>query len=138
MLESLGMPNSSLGVPGGRPALTHLGIWSSEGCHASICSGTHQSRGPRRSTYLYLPRDPILVRLTCLDLPGILSPGGCHASACLGVCTLTGDTRLSGCNNIGEDKLQKDSPLRKSTHGNRRKPITYGTVPSLSNNSGAQ
>ena len=46
MLESLGMPNSSLGAPGGRPALTHLGIWSSEGCHASISWGTQEVNIP--------------------------------------------------------------------------------------------
>ena len=34
--------------------------------------------------------------------------------------------------------LQKDSHLRKYTHGNRRKPNSYGNVPSLRNNSGAQ
>ena len=48
------------------------------------------------------------------------------------------DARLSGCNSTGQDKLQKDSPLRKSIHGNWRKPISCETVPSLSNNSGVQ
>ena len=47
-----------------------LGIWSSKGCHASVGSGIHQSRGPRRSTCLDLPRDLILRWPTCLDLPG--------------------------------------------------------------------
>ena len=69
-LETLGMPNSSLGVPGGRPALTCLGIWSSKGCHASTCLEICQSRGPRRSSRLDLPRDLILGRPTCLNLPG--------------------------------------------------------------------
>jgi len=68
MLETLGTPNSSPGVPGGRPASICLGIWSLKVCHASTCSGIHQSRGPRRSTCFDLPRDPILGRPTCLDL----------------------------------------------------------------------
>ena len=34
--------------------------------------------------------------------------------------------------------LQKDPPLRKSTHGNRREPISCGTVPNLNSNSGEQ
>ena len=59
------------GVPGDQPASTCLGIWSSEGCHASTCSGICQSRGPRRSICFDLPRDPVLGRLTCLNLPGI-------------------------------------------------------------------
>ena len=63
------MPNSSPGVPGGQPALTCLGIWSSKGCHTSTCSGIRQSRGPRRSSRLDLTRDPTLGRPTCLDLP---------------------------------------------------------------------
>ena len=86
--------------------------------HASTCPGTQFSGGQTASTCLV-----------------IRSPGGCHASACLGIYTLTRgylDLRLQ------QDKLQEDSPLRKSTHGNRRKPITCGTVPSLTNNSGAQ
>ena len=57
------------GIPGGQPALTCLGIWSSKSCHASTCSGIHHSRGPRRSTCLDLPRDPVLGRPACLDLP---------------------------------------------------------------------
>ena len=63
------MPNSSLVVPGGRPASTCLGIWSSESCHTSTCSVIRQSRGPRRSTCLDLPRDPVFGRLTCFSLP---------------------------------------------------------------------
>ena len=70
ILETLGMPISSTVVPGGRPASTCLGIWPSKGCHASSCSAIHQFRGPRRSTRLDLPRDPILGRPSCLDLPG--------------------------------------------------------------------
>ena len=31
--------------------------------------GISQSRGPRRSICLHLPRDPTLRRPTCLDLP---------------------------------------------------------------------
>ena len=70
--RDLGMPNSSLQIPGGKPALTCLGIWSSEGCHTSTCLGIHQSRGPRRSTCLELPGDSISRRLSCLSLPGDL------------------------------------------------------------------
>ena len=83
------MPNSSPGVPGGRPASTCLGIWSSKvvthqpawgfaspgvpgGGHALICLGTQFTGGGHASTSL-----------------GIQSPGGCHASAYLGICTLT-------------------------------------------------
>ena len=69
MLEALWMPNSSLGVPEGQPALTCLRIWSLKGCHASTCLGICQSRGPRRSSRLDLPRDPILGRPSCLTLP---------------------------------------------------------------------
>ena len=46
MPETLGMTNSSPGVPGGRLALTCLGIWSSEGFHASTCSGICQPLSP--------------------------------------------------------------------------------------------
>ena len=86
MLETLGTPNSSPGVPGGQPALNCLGIWSLKGCHAlkgwPTCSGIHQSRDPRKLSRFNLPRDPILRRLTCLDLPTRLSclslPGDLH------------------------------------------------------------
>ena len=44
MLETLGMPNSSLGVPGSQHALTCLGIGSSKGSHALTCLGICQSR----------------------------------------------------------------------------------------------
>ena len=70
MLETLGTPNSSLGVPGGQPALTCLGIWSLKCCHTSTCPGICQSRGPRRLSCLDLPRDSILGRSTCFNLPG--------------------------------------------------------------------
>ena len=60
--------SASPGVPGGQHSSTCLGIWFLEGCHASICSGIHHSRDPRR--------------LTCLDLPCIWFLGGCHASTC--------------------------------------------------------
>ena len=65
-----GLPNSSPGAPGGQPALTCLGIWSSKGCHASTCSGIRSPRGPSRLSRLDLPRDPILRRPSRLDLPG--------------------------------------------------------------------
>ena len=88
-----GHPNSSLGVPGGQPALTCLGIWSSKGCHASTCSGIRQSQGsqdvitPRPTqgpnslpSRLDLPGDLISRRLSCLSLPGDLRPDpGCLA-----------------------------------------------------------
>ena len=64
------MPNSSPGVPRGQHTLTYLGIWSLKCCHASTCSGIHQSRGPRRSSLFDLPRDPIFGGPTCFDLPG--------------------------------------------------------------------
>ena len=64
-----GCPTPVWGIPGSHPASTCLGIWSLKGCHASTYSGIHQSRGPRRSSRLDLPRDPILRRPTCLNLP---------------------------------------------------------------------
>ena len=70
MLETLRMPNSSLRVLGGQPALTCLGIWYSGVYHASTCSGT---QGSMRLTCLSLPRNSILGRLSCLDLPGDLT-----------------------------------------------------------------
>ena len=72
MLETLGMANSSLGIPGGLPALTCLGIQSPGGCHASACSGIHQPRvlGAQHAS-------------TCLE---IWSLRGCHTSTCSGVC----------------------------------------------------
>ena len=72
--RDLGHAKLQPGVPGGRPASTCLGIWSSKCCHTSTCSGIHQSRGPRRSTCFDLPRNPILRRPTCLNLPGDLIP----------------------------------------------------------------
>ena len=45
ILEILGKPNSSSGIPGHQPAATCPGIQSLGGCHASTCSGIHQSRG---------------------------------------------------------------------------------------------
>ena len=87
-----GHPNSSPGVPGGHHALTCLGIWSLKGCRASAFRGSSSPKGPRRSSRLDLPRDPILRRpsrldlrldlpgdlisrrLSCLSLPGDLHP----------------------------------------------------------------
>ena len=118
------MTNSSPGVPGGRPALTCLGIWSSEGCHTSICSGIHQSRGPRRSTCLNLPRDPILGRPSRLDLPGdsisrrlpcFSLPGDLHPDP--------GTPGSQVATVLGRISLKKDSPLKKSTHGSRKMPV---------------
>ena len=68
------MPNSSLGVPGGQPALTCIGILSSEGYHTPTFSEICQFRGHRRSTCLNLPRDLISRRLSHLSLPGDLNP----------------------------------------------------------------
>ena len=138
MLETLGMPNSSLGVPGAQSALICLGILFSKGCHASTCLGIRQSRGPRRSSCLDLPRDPILRRPTCLDLRrdsisrrlSCLSlPGDLHPDL--------GTPSSQVATVLGKISFGKTS-LRESTHGNRRKHISCGTVPSLSNNSGAQ
>ena len=114
--------------------------------------GDLQVQGPRRSTCLDVPRDPVLGRPTCLNLPrdliskrlSCLSLPGDSISKRLSCLSLPGDHTLTwGCSALMSqqcwyDKLQKDSPLRKSTHGNRRKPISCGTVPGLSNNSGAQ
>ena len=79
------------GVPGGWPASTCLGIgiWSSGGCHASTCLGI---RGPRWSTCLHLPKDPILGRPTFLDL---LRDSIFRRLSCL---NLPGEAQLSGCN----------------------------------------
>ena len=117
MLENLGMLNSTPGVPGGQPALTCIGICSSKSCHTSTCLDICQSSSPTRSTCLDRPQPAP----TCL---GIQSPGGCHASACLGICTLT-------CRWLALRLQQywvgtsKDSPLKKSTHGNWRRAIQF-------------
>ena len=78
MLETLGMPNSSLGVPGGQPALTCLGIGSSKGCHASTCSGICQSRSQEvnmpQPAQDPIPRDLISRKLSHFSLPGDLNP----------------------------------------------------------------
>ena len=138
MLETLGTPSSSLGVPGAQPALTCLEILFSKGCQASTCLGICQSRVPRRSSCLYLLRDPILRRPTCVDLPrdsvsrrlSCLSlPGDLHPDL--------GTPGSQVATVLGKISLRKTF-LREFTHGNRRKPITCGAVPSLSNNSGAQ
>ena len=106
-----------------QPALG-LNLLFMGGYHASTYLGIHQSRGPRRLTCLYLPGDLISRRLSCLNLPGDLHPDqGIPGSQ---VATV-----------LGRISFRKTS-LRKSTNGNRRRPISCGTVPSLSNNSGAQ
>ena len=108
------MPNSSPGVPGGRPALTCLGIWSSKGCHASACQGIWKSKSPRRSTCLHLPRDPILGRPTCLDLPGD------STSRRLSCLSLPGDFHpdLGMPGSRVATVLGRISFKKKSTHGN--------------------
>ena len=62
MLETLETFNSSPGVPGGRLALTYVGIHSPEGYHTSACLGIHQPGIPGS-------------QLACLDLPRDLVPG---------------------------------------------------------------
>ena len=112
-------------------------ILSLGGCHPLIFSGIHQSRGPRRSTCLNLPRNPILGRRTCLNLSGdSISRRLSHLN--LGICTLTQGCLALRLQQYWVDKLQKDLPPTKSTHGNKRKPTSYGTVPGLINNSGVQ
>ena len=97
-------------VPGGRPASTCLRIWFSGCCHASTCLGIHQSRD-HKLTCLNLPRDSICRRWSHFNMPGDLHPDlGMPGSQ---VATV-----------VGRIKLQKDSPLRKSTDGSKRKPVT--------------
>ena len=116
--------STSLGVPGGSLASTCLGILFLGGYHVSTYLGIHKSRGPRRLTCLDLPGDLISRRLSRLDLPGDLHPDqGIPGSQ---VATVLGRVSF------------RKNPLRKTTHRNRRRPISCGTVPSLSNNSGAQ
>ena len=62
--------SASPGVPGARLASTCLGSGPQEVVMPQPAQGS--TRGPRRSTYLDLPRDPILGRTTCFDLPGDL------------------------------------------------------------------
>ena len=57
-------------VPGGRIASTYIGSGPQEIVILQLAQGS--TRGPRRSTYLDLPSNPILGRTTCLDLPGDL------------------------------------------------------------------
>ena len=49
-----------------------------------------------------------------------------------------GDAWLSGVATVLDRINFKDSRLRKSTHENRKKPISVGTMSSISSNSGAQ
>lgn len=86
--RSWGRPNSSPGVPGGHHALTCLGIGLRKVVTPQPVRGSSSPRGPRRSSRLDLPRDPILRRpsrldlprdsisrrLSCLSLPGDLHP----------------------------------------------------------------
>ena len=101
-----------------------LGIRQSRGPRRSSCLDLPRDPILRRPTCLYLRRDPISRRLSCLSLPGDLHPDPGMSSS--RVATV-----------LGKISFGKTS-LRESTHGNRRKPISCGTVPSLSNNSGAQ
>ena len=58
------------GVPGGHHALTCLGIGLRKVVTPQPVRGSSSPRGPRRSSRLDLPRDPILGKPSCLDLPG--------------------------------------------------------------------
>ena len=58
------------GVPGGHHALTCLEIGLQKVVMPQPVWGSSSPRGPRRSSRLDLPRDPILGRPSCLDLPG--------------------------------------------------------------------
>ena len=62
------------GVPGGHHALTCLGIGLQKIVTPQPVRGSFSPRGPRRSSHLDLPRDPILGRLSRLSLPGDLHP----------------------------------------------------------------
>ena len=68
--RSWGSPNSSPGVPGGHHALTCLGIGLQKVVTPQPVQGSSSPRGPRRSSRLDLPRDPILGSPSRLDLPG--------------------------------------------------------------------
>ena len=60
------------GVPGGHHALTCLGIGLQKVVTLQPVRRSSSPRGPRRSSRLDLPRDPILRRSSRLDLPGDL------------------------------------------------------------------
>ena len=61
-------------VPGGHHALTCLGIGLRKVVTPQTVQGSFSPRGPRRSSHLDLPRDPILGRPSRLSLPGDLHP----------------------------------------------------------------
>ena len=84
------MPNSSLGVPGGQPTSTCLGIQSPKGCHASAYLGIHQPGVPGGQP-----------ALTCLR---IWSPRSYHASTCLGIHQSRG-SRRSTCLYLPRDPI---------------------------------
>ena len=58
------------GIPGGHHALTCLGIGLQKVVTPQPARRSSSPRGPRRLSRLYLPRDPILGRPSCLDLTG--------------------------------------------------------------------
>ena len=62
------------GVPGGHHTLTCLGVGLQKVVTPQPAQGSSSPRGPRRSSRLDLPRDPILGRPSRLDLPGDLHP----------------------------------------------------------------
>ena len=90
MLETLGIPNSSLGAPGGPPASTCLG-----------------NLVLRRLSHLNLLEDPLVQGSQEVDMPRLAQGSNsreadiprpawgysvsrrCHVSTCLGICTLT-------------------------------------------------
>ena len=68
--SSWGCPNSSLGGPRRSSRLTCLGTGLLKVVTPQPVRGSSSPRGPRRSSCLDLPRDPILGRPSCLNLPG--------------------------------------------------------------------
>ena len=114
--------------------MTCLGIWSLKGCHASTCSGIHQSQGSQEVVMPRPARDPILGRPICLDQSGDL------ISRRLSRLSLPGDLHpdpgMPGsqvATVLGRISLRLTP--KEVHHGNRRKPIGCGIVHSLSNNS---
>ena len=74
----------------------------------------HQSRSPRRSSRLDLPRDLVLERLSCLNLLGdpILSPRGPRRSSRLDLPRDPILGRLSRLNLLGDSISRRLSHLR--------------------------
>ena len=68
--------------------MTYLGMGLQKVIMPQHAQVSTSPRGPRRSSCLDLPRDPILRRPSCLDLPGDLHPDlgtpGCQVATVLG------------------------------------------------------